>query len=824
MNQLLNRLKTLSPKTADRLTMAFLVLLPPLFFWRETLGWLTLAEADVIFWFFPAYKLAVEQVGAGLLPLWNANLYSGTALFAQWEVGLLDPLNWIYLLGVNARTLTVVAEAGFATALLATYSYVRSLGLRRRAAVLAAVIYAFSGFVIARTIYPGLFHATAITPFVLWSVERIYQKSQWQKGRWRDVAVGALFVAWQIMTGHPQPFVYSSLLAGFYALFCAFVRRDDEDESKRKRWNFMLRVTVMFIASALLTAVQLLPAIELSGQSIRKQVPFEFYALNSLHPVSLLVTLFPFLHGAGRGIYHLPYWGSAWTHNEAQFYLGVATMSLAFAAAVSLWRERSQLVKFWSAVAVIAIVCALGKFIPPVAWALSHMPLLGNFRSPNRHWMEVTLAVAVLAGYAVDRLLSERSHRLVKMTVIAAGALTALCALFAAIVLWRREMIERFVRGTSDLSFLPRGFLQQAGAEFYLPVITALGLLIVLMIFTGAAQRRRWYPLLLTFVILDFNLYAAFAPVSHPGKPEELVGQSMPPGLRGRQSEQQAVRFHLLLGPDESLFGPFWFYGYEMATGYDPLLSSRYQVFSGINEAGRSEQADLPDQRNRVLDLLNVRYLLVTTSYVQTPAFSQHVTSQPKWREVEVGKNVQGYQGLRAFENLSVMPRAWLAERVEIRSAEEQLHLIHGESAEGKSLTFDPTVTAFVEPGDAAQLPAELLSQSAGIESPAVSAQDDPRILKRTSQSLSLTTESAKPSLLVLSEPFAPGWHAQVDGREAEILRVNYLLRGVILSPGQHHIELWYWPRTLTVGAAISLTTAVLLFGVVFWEKKKRST
>ncbi len=87
LNQLPHQLSSLSSRAADRLTIVFLVLLPPVFFWRETLGWLTLAEADVIFWFFPAYQLAVEHLRAGLLPLWNPYLYSGTALFPQWESG-----------------------------------------------------------------------------------------------------------------------------------------------------------------------------------------------------------------------------------------------------------------------------------------------------------------------------------------------------------------------------------------------------------------------------------------------------------------------------------------------------------------------------------------------------------------------------------------------------------------------------------------------------------------------------------------------------------------------------------------------------------------
>jgi hypothetical protein len=214
LRALLNHYSNPSPRAATLLALLFLALLPLLFFWRETLGHLTLGDGDTAFWFFPIYTLVSAQLRAGHLPLWNPYLFSGMPLFAQWQAGVLDPLNWIYLLGVTSRTLTTAQEASFAIALLATFAYTRSLGMKRRASVVAAVIYALSGFMVARTIYPGLLHIVALTPAVLWFIERLAQR-----GRWRDVAIGALVVAWQIFAAHPQPLVYSSLLAASYALF-----------------------------------------------------------------------------------------------------------------------------------------------------------------------------------------------------------------------------------------------------------------------------------------------------------------------------------------------------------------------------------------------------------------------------------------------------------------------------------------------------------------------------------------------------------------------------------------------------------------------------
>ena len=57
-------MKPRSSRIAEGLTVAGLTLLPALFFWRETLGRLTLGDQDAIFWFFPVYHLFAEQLRA----------------------------------------------------------------------------------------------------------------------------------------------------------------------------------------------------------------------------------------------------------------------------------------------------------------------------------------------------------------------------------------------------------------------------------------------------------------------------------------------------------------------------------------------------------------------------------------------------------------------------------------------------------------------------------------------------------------------------------------------------------------------------------------
>ena len=644
------------PRVRNLFVVLFLILLPPIFFWRETLGLRTLGDKDAVFWFFPAYKFVAEQIKSGSLPLWNPYQYSGAPMFAEWQAGALDPINWIYLIETTSRALTFSLEISFALALLSTFSYTRSLGFNRRAAVISAVIYGLSGFAVGRSLYPGFLRIIALAPFVLYFVERLYQK-----GRWRYVAGCALVVAWQVFAAHPQPLVYSSLLACGYALFCAMFRRDGnistlnskseqeelgQEETRiftdatdqrglsatirgirlnprflhppsglfRSRLIFLAKFALMFIGGACLSAAQLLPAAEFASQSVRRDWPFELFTLHSLHPLSLMTTLFPFFHGEGRGVYRMPYWGVYWHQNEAQIYLGAIALSLAIAGAVYAWRARLGVGMFWICAAGIGVVLAFGKYAGPVAHALYHVPVIGAFRSPNRHWMEVVLGVAVLAGYAVDRLLSEDSRLLKRVALTASLSLAALSVAVGAFVLWRKDLAEAVVRSLSDLGNAQPGVFQTAGPEFYMPMIVAVGALAVVAIFTRARRRGRWFALLLAALIIDYHLYAVFAPITNPARLETLVGTAMPQALAEKQSEREPIRYHISLDPASGEFSPFWFYGSEMVTGYDPVLSARYKTFSGIDEAGRTFISSLFDPQDQTLDLLNTRYVFAPSS------------------------------------------------------------------------------------------------------------------------------------------------------------------------------------------------------------------
>jgi hypothetical protein len=82
--------------------------------------------------------------------------------------------------------------------------------------------------------------------------------------------------------------------------------------------------------------------------------------------------------------------------------------------------------------------------------------------------------------------------------------------------------------------------------------------------------------------------------------------------------------------------------------------------------------------------------------------------------------------------------------------------------------------------------------------------------------------------LAVFSEIFYDkGWSATIDGEPVEhIVRLNYLLRGVLIPPGEHTIVFEFKPDTYYTGEKISYAGSILLLlllaGAIYMEIKKK--
>ncbi len=89
---------------------------------------------------------------------------------------------------------------------------------------------------------------------------------------------------------------------------------------------------------------------------------------------------------------------------------------------------------------------------------------------------------------------------------------------------------------------------------------------------------------------------------------------------------------------------------------------------------------------------------------------------------------------------------------------------------------------------------------------------------ERPSRVVMRANVTAETAILVFGDTYYPGWQATVDGQPAEIFPVNIKERGIRLTKGAHTIVWEYHPKSVQLGAWISLLSAALIVGYLVWH------
>lgn len=225
---------------------------------------------------------------------------------------------------------------------------------------------------------------------------------------------------------------------------------------------------------------------------------------------------------------------------------------------------------------------------------------------------------------------------------------------------------------------------------------------------------------------------------------------------------------------------PGW-YGLEDVKTTDPVQHFGYMFllrgYLGIDPA--SPELVLSNVERAWLDFLNVRFLYVPPDNETRPA--------------GFAERYRGADGI-VLENREALPRYFF-----VREASVEPDL--GMTVAKSRFIGDFRAQAIVDRRPAG-VPEKFLGGSVDVV-----GYDGQRTL--------LDVDSRGWNLLVTSDTHWPGWHARVNGRPAEVVKVNGAFNGVYVPAGKARVELWYWPREVTHGLVAGLVGLVLLGFVV---------
>jgi hypothetical protein len=84
-----------------------------------------------------------------------------------------------------------------------------------------------------------------------------------------------------------------------------------------------------------------------------------------------------------------------------------------------------------------------------------------------------------------------------------------------------------------------------------------------------------------------------------------------------------------------------------------------------------------------------------------------------------------------------------------------------------------------------------------------------------------IRTRNATASLMIVSNPWFPGWHATSGDRPLQLVRADHALTGIVVPPGEHDIELDYRSSYFALGVFVTIASALACIGSLFVVRRR---
>jgi hypothetical protein len=763
----------------------------------------TIYQGDIMQWEGMAHEVIKHREATGEDPLWTNSMFGGMPAFqisVEYKGNLLQYINKVLSLGFPEYSAFIfLACVSFFALLLA-------LGINPWLAMVGGIAYALSSYnlIIIEAGHNTKMHAIALAPFVYAGAILI-----WRKKYLLGAAIAAAGFSLLIYANHVQIAFYSFLsLLVFGAAQLVFAVINKEIK------HFVIASLILAstgVVGVLSNASLLWSTYEYGNSTIRGKSELTSntqsqggldrdyayrWSLGKLEALTLLIPDFYggssnapapdgsktrevlMANGAEQYVNSAPfYWGDQ-PFTSGPVYLGAI---MVFLFVLGLFIVDGPL-KWWLGIATLLAV--LLSFGHNLQWFsdlfFDYFPGYNKFRTVTMVLVIAQLTVPLLGLLALAKVFSQESEKERLMNgLIASVAITGGISLIFALL---GPSLFNF-SGEGDKSF-PDWLVSALKADRASLMRGDSFRSLLLIVLTAAAL---WgfiqHKVTRNIAMAGVSLLILFDMI---GVAKRYVNDDV-----FVAKEQTKGRFQLTQADNEILQDTdpnYRVFNTTSNTFNDAATSYNHKSIGGYHAAKLRRYQELIDAHivkgnMNILNMLNTKYFIIKGPNGSPVAQRNPTACGNAWFVNEVKVVANADEEIKAVENFNPLQTAFVDKRFE--------KFISGLSTEADS---NATIT------QQSYAPNRLVYKS----------------------------NSSKPALGVFSEIYyMPGWVATIDGKEAEIVRVNYVLRGLNIPAGTHDIEFKFQPASFYVGEKVAMgsSLAILLllgFGLFSAFKKRK--
>ncbi|MFA5158941.1 MAG: hypothetical protein WC484_00340 [Candidatus Omnitrophota bacterium] len=718
------------------------------------------------------------------LPFWTPLIQCGFPLVAESQIGVFYLPNLIlygllpFQIAYSYMNLLHWFIAGWGT-----YAYARRMNLEAMPSFVAAVVFVFG------SAYGGAYYnMTSLKticwfPVVLYFLERFLEE---RKGRF--LFGMALVIGQSLVAGYLQMAVLTWLIFGVYILVRIFIFPEESVP-----WTKKALTLGMLAGTAVLALVIALPQIYLTFQlammSNRTGLEEGYAYVGSMSPMVLGTLVIPNLSLIFRG---------------NNLYVGSFALFLILYALISPDMRKSQTLKLWVVMTLLALLLALGRW-SPLYVAFIKITKFYSFRVPAKFLGFISFGLAMLSAAGFQVLWQGRSTQaLIKkafyfyLTIVAVFValmgvgnllLTAgkdiamkLGEFFVMRFIYAKpghpHSLETYLEGVKNYPGQVLRYLSFSDSANIRMIAMSVFCVALLAVFLRKKILTR-FLLVVGILFLVVDLYAAsFLDIRYDLASYKTTLVSSPilealerektAGNVGRVYGFRSVGQRLPFVPGQNML-----YGIEDIGIYSPLVPKRYYeslgLLGNVNDSNfqRSPSPEFALQRLPLLGFLNV-------SHVMSAQPLEHADLTLLDRDNQLGSYL--------YKNAEVHQQAYFISRVEVAETWDDLRV------KLMAPQFDPKQTLLLEKEELKKIKSFELEAQKDSEATI-------RLQNRQENLEEWQVETTQAGFFVVSETFYPGWNVTVNDEPVAILKADGLFRAVrIDGPGIHKIQFCYKP------------------------------